>query len=216
MQMVSDKQAKNSEEAVAVVDYGMGNVASVANMIRKLGRSSTLIKDPELIARASKIVLPGVGAFDAGVHALRMRGLEVAIMSAIQNKAVVLGICLGFQLLFNESEEGRLPGLGLIQGRVRRFSFESLGLRVPHMGWNTVTPTRDSVLFPAEHHAGQRFYFVHSYFAECANAEDVTATCNHGVEFACALERERVLGVQFHPEKSHQFGMNLFKRFLDA
>jgi glutamine amidotransferase len=162
------------------------------------------------------VVLPGVGAFDAGVQALRARGLDKGLAAAIQNGATVLGICLGFQLLFETSEEGRLPGLGLVRGKVVKFSAADPELRVPHMGWNAVSPLRDSVLFATGPEERLRYYFVHSYYADCADRDDVTATSTHGREFACAIERGRLLGVQFHPEKSHRFGMGLFQRFLDA
>jgi imidazole glycerol-phosphate synthase subunit HisH len=203
-----------TREAV-IVDYGMGNVASVANMIRKVGRKSTLSSDPDVIAAADYVILPGVGAFDAGISALRARGLEPAITAAVARGARVMGICLGFQLLFQESEEGRLPGLGLIRGRVQRFVFSDNQLRVPHMGWNVVHPVCRSVLFDPD--AGeQRYYFVHSYHAYCENGEDVSARCEYGGRFTCAIESGSVLGVQFHPEKSHRFGVALFKRYFDA
>lgn len=203
-----------SREAV-IVDYGMGNVASVANMIRKVGGKSMLSADPDAIAAASRVILPGVGAFDAGMATLRARGLDAAVAAAARSGALVMGICLGFQLLFQGSEEGRLPGLALIEGRVRKFAFPDRKLRIPHMGWNVVHPTRTSRLF--DFHAGeQRYYFVHSFHAECADPADVAATCDYGGHFACAIERGSLLGVQFHPEKSHRFGVALFQRFLNA
>ncbi len=200
---------------VVIVDYGMGNVASVANMIRKVGGKSWLSADAAVIAAANHVILPGVGAFDAGMSALRARGLDSAVAAAALRGASVMGICLGFQLLFEESEEGRLPGLGLVKGRVRKFVSPDRQLRIPHMGWNLVHPVRNSRLFDAN--AGeQRYYFVHSYHAECGNPEDVAATCDYGARFACAIERGPLLGVQFHPEKSHRFGVALFKRYLNA
>lgn len=204
-----------SPPCVTVVDYGVGNLASVANMIHKVGGTATSSRNPEVIAEARWVILPGVGAFDAGMSALNQGGLADAIAAAVNNGARVLGICLGFQLLFENSEEGRLPGLGLIPGRVRRFFFSAGTQRIPHMGWNVVRPTTDSALFSRASEE-QRYYFVHSYFAECARQDHVTAECEYGFPFACAVQKSNLMGVQFHPEKSHRFGMNLLRRFLNA
>lgn len=204
----------SSVDPVVITDYGVGNVASVANMFRHVGADCVLSREPDLISRSRKIVLPGVGAFDAGIASLRSRHLDVALKMAIGDAAYVLGICLGAQLLLDASEEGQLPGLGLVAGTARRFRTEAQGLRVPHMGWNVVYPKPGASLFdPA---AGeQRFYFAHSFYLECVDPRDIAATCHYGSTFACATEHERVLGVQFHPEKSHRFGMALFRRFAD-
>jgi glutamine amidotransferase len=198
---------------IVIVDYGMGNVASVANMIRRVGGEAKLSSSPDEIRLAHKLILPGVGSFDPGVKALRERSLDVALREAVSTGgAQLLGICLGMQLLFDASEEGSLPGLGLVRGRVRRFQVKEHGLRVPHMGWNVAHPASHSRLFdPAEREP--RFYFVHSYHAECDDALDVSATAHYGYDFACTVERSNVMGVQFHPEKSHRFGMALLQRF---
>ena len=158
-------------------------------------------------------VLPGVGSFDAGIIALKERSLDIAVKSAVkENGSLLLGICLGMQLLFDSSEEGSLPGLGLIPGHVCYFQLKDEKLRVPHMGWNIVKPKRSSILFDIEDE--HRFYFVHSYHVNCLNAKDVSATTHHGYDFVSATESGNVMGVQFHPEKSHRFGMALFKKFL--
>lgn len=201
---------------IVIVDYGMGNVASVANMIRKVGGEAKLSASPDEVRRARKLILPGVGAFDAGVTALAERSLDHAVREAVgANGAVLLGICLGMQLLFESSEEGALPGLALLRGRVRRFAGTEPPVRVPHMGWNLARPVGETRLF-ANDSETPRYYFVHSYHAECADAGDVSAITTHGYDFACAVERENVMGVQFHPEKSHRYGMALFERFRAA
>lgn len=200
---------------IVIADYGMGNVASIANMVRRVGATSILTAEPEKVAASRFLILPGVGAFDAGMSALQYRGIASAVDEAVRRGARVLGICLGFQLLFEESEEGRRPGLSLIKGRVRRFRQKDPSMRIPHMGWNIVKPTRTSRLFvPGDEEL--RYYFVHSYHAECSEPCDVVAMCDYRGEFCCAIERGTLLGVQFHPEKSHRFGVALFRRFVDA
>jgi glutamine amidotransferase len=199
---------------IEIVDPGLGNIQSLVNMIARAGGESRVARAPEELVERAKVVLPGVGSFDRGITALRDRGFDEALRAAVASGARLLGVCLGMQLLFESSEEGVLPGLGLIAGRVKRFCLEDRRLRVPHMGWNVVRTTRPSQLF-AQNAEEQRFYFVHSYYAECANASDVIAMSSYGIDFACAVERDRVLGVQFHPEKSHRYGMELFRRFVE-
>jgi glutamine amidotransferase len=199
---------------IVILDYGMGNVASVANMIRKVGGIARLSGSPDEVRTADKIVLPGVGSFDPGMKALAQSRLDVALREAVTERgATVLGICLGMQLLFDASEEGTLPGLGFVRGHVRRFDVARYGLRVPHMGWNVVREISRHRLF-AKSDEPSRYYFVHSYHAECAREEDVSAVAHYGYDFACAVEHGNVMGVQFHPEKSHRFGMALLKRFV--
>lgn len=201
---------------VVIIDYGMGNTASVLNMIRFIGGNVKISSSPEEIKSASKLILPGVGSFDAGVNSLSEAGLDSAIYHAVNKEgSVILGICLGMQLLMDSSEEGDLSGLGLVPGKVRRFDIKNQGLRVPHMGWNVVNLTRDSLLFNLNG-GEQRFYFVHSYYAECKNHEDITGLTNYGNDFISAFEHDNILGVQFHPEKSHRYGMNLLLKFLEV
>ncbi len=201
---------------VTVVDAGIGNVSSVVNMLDHIGIEWTLGLAAEQLAQASALILPGVGAFDAGIRELEKRGFPAAIRAAVESGASVLGICLGAQLLLEGSDEGDLPGLGLIPGRARALrdclSADRLTLPVPHMGWNRVRPRVGAQLF-AVPESEWRFYFAHSYLLEPSESEDVAATCSYGVTFACAVERARVMGVQFHPEKSHRFGMALLARF---
>jgi imidazole glycerol-phosphate synthase subunit HisH len=202
---------------VTIVDYGVGNLKSIANMLGRIGVPSRLVARPDELSHATKILLPGVGAFDAGMAALHERDLVDALNErAIVAKVPVLGICLGMQLLAESSEEGERPGLGWIPGRSRKFSFpdSSPTLRVPHMGWNVVTPTRESSLFSAVP-LPRRFYFVHSYHLVPAREEDVLATTSYGIDFTSAVARENILGVQFHPEKSHKYGMAVLRAFAE-
>jgi imidazole glycerol-phosphate synthase subunit HisH len=200
----------------AVVDYGMGNVASVLNMLRRIGTEATMSGDPDILARASRLILPGVGAFDAGMRNLRSRGLLGVLRQRVLMDGVpVLGICLGMQLLTEGSEEGGLDGLGWIPGRTVRFRFEDgHKLKVPHIGWNYVRSAGTNPLVNDADRA--RFYFVHGYHVVCRDEADVAATARYGFEFACAVQRENVFGVQFHPEKSHRFGMTLLDRFVHS
>ncbi len=202
-------------EKITIVSCGLGNVGSVRNMFRQLDCDVVVSADPAEISRADKIILPGVGAFDAGMEALCSLGVDEAVHTAVtRNNAYLLGICLGMQMLVESSEEGHKAGLRFVPGRARRFVPDG-DLRVPHMGWNVVRPARNSTLLDlgAEE---QRFYFVHSYFVECSDPRDVAGLTTYGDEFVSVLERGRVLGVQFHAEKSHRFGMALFRRFIAA
>ncbi|MEX0287215.1 MAG: imidazole glycerol phosphate synthase subunit HisH [Paracoccaceae bacterium] len=200
---------------ISVIDYGVGNIGSILNMLRKIGAPGTAVSDPQAIAEASKLILPGVGAFDAGMEALNNTGAGPALLSAVENGTPVLGICLGMQLMTQGSEEGRMPGLGLVSGHCARFELRDKGLRVPHMGWNVATPKADAQLFDPDE-PEHRFYFVHTYHVICDEAEDVAATTEYGHDFTCALARGTLFGVQFHPEKSHRFGMELLRRYAEV
>lgn len=207
--------SQTSERIILIADYGMGNMGSIVNMFKKVGGKAEICSDPERIAVAAKLVLPGVGAFDHGMLGLQASGLREPLEEAIlRRNAPVLGICLGMQMMLESSEEGHIPGLGWISGRVARIPSGTDCLRVPHMGWNTVLPVRDNPLLPANEGA-QRFYFVHSYKVECADPLDVLGVTEYGGEFCSAFSRGNIYGVQFHPEKSHAYGMAMFKRFLD-
>jgi len=203
---------------IGILDYGLGNVGSVQNMLRKAGAASVLVRDAADVELCSAIVLPGVGAFDSGMSALRQRELDIALKSYVaSNRGLLLGICLGMQLLMDSSEEGELEGLGFIAGRVRRFDFSGLedqNMKIPHMGWNEVIVKRNSPFY-AGLHDNSRFYFVHTYHASCANPDSVLATAKYGYEFTCSIGEGNVYGAQFHPEKSHRFGLQLFRNFID-
>ncbi|RTL56031.1 MAG: imidazole glycerol phosphate synthase subunit HisH [Rhodocyclaceae bacterium] len=199
------------EPTVHIIDYGLGNIGSIANMIRKMGGQPVVCRDPANLIAAERIILPGVGAFDAGMSALENAGFVPPLLDAVTRQVPLLGICLGMQLLFPASEEGERPGLDLIRGRIRRFD-PAVGLKVPHMGWNRVEPATSCSLFAGLE--DNRFYFVHSYYADCERAQDVAGTTVYGQPFASAVQVGKVFGAQFHPEKSHKFGMRLVANFL--
>lgn len=200
---------------IIVLDYGTGNMGSIVNMIRHVGGDAIIRGDVESIAKASKIILPGVGAFDNGMQKLRSSGLIDILNDKVISAGVpFLGICLGMQLLFDSSEEGQLPGLGWFPGRIVKFNVQGSGLKVPHMGWNEISVKRSSPLLK-NLEARSRFYFVHSYHAACEDLEHSLAAAHYGYDFTCAVNKGNIYGTQFHPEKSHRFGMTLFKNFLD-
>lgn len=205
----------NNQAMLVVVDCGIGNLGSILNMLKRIGVKATVSSDPGTIQAAEKLFLPGVGAFDAGMDALNQSGLvPVLSQKVLKDKTPVLGICLGMQLLTQKSEEGKLPGLGWIQGETVRFKFNSeTGLKIPHMGWNRVSIQQEDPLFSDMPH-DPRFYFVHSYHVVCQNPSDVAARTSYGYDFASAVAKENVYGVQFHPEKSHSFGMKLLENFV--
>ncbi len=200
---------------ITIADTGFGNLRSIQNMLRRAGVDSTITADLAVVRDAKKLILPGVGAFDAGMERLRsLEMVDVLREKALVDKVPLLGICLGAQLLFEKSEEGTNEGLGLVPGSVVRFKKERLGaeLRIPHMGWSEVVQKKPSVLFEGmvDH---PRFYFVHSFHFAPTDSADVLCTCDHGDAFPAAVERGNVYGVQFHPEKSHKFGMKLLENF---
>ena len=203
---------------ITILDYGMGNTASILNMIHRVGGDAVISSDPQQILGANALILPGVGAFDNAMQKLNDSGLVKLIRQRVlEDKIPFLGICLGMHLLFDSSEEGTLPGLGFIPGAVRRFDFSGLDiqkLKIPHMGWNVVYPQNDSRLFDG-FEKDPRFYFVHSYHAVCTDSSHVAATCDYGYQFTCAVQKDNIFAAQFHPEKSHKFGMQLFKNFLE-
>lgn len=203
---------------IVIIDYGMGNVGSIANMLKKAGAEAKVTSSPQELKQARKLVLPGVGAFDHGMARLRETGLqEVLNECVIGNGIPILGICLGMQLMTRRSEEGILAGLGWVKADTRRFQFgaNEAALKVPHMGWNTVVPRQGSPWFKGLEN-DSRFYFVHSYHAICDRPEDTLAVSHYGYDFAAAFECGSIVGVQFHPEKSHRFGMALMRNWASA
>ena len=199
---------------ITIIDYGMGNLGSISNMFKRIGVACEITGDKQKIADAEKILLPVVGAFDAAMQRINDGGFkELLDKKALEEKVPVLGICLGMQLLTNSSEEGQLPGLGWIPAKTTRFSFpKDSNLKVPHMGWNEVVVKQSSPLIedlPAE----PRFYFVHSYYVTAGDNAHVLANTTHGVEFNSIIQKGNIYGAQFHPEKSHKFGMKLLENF---
>lgn len=200
---------------IAVIDYGIGNVGSIINMLKKIGVPAILTNDIEQIEKADKLILPGVGAFDIGMQKLNESGLLDAIKKhAVEDKKPLLGICLGMQMLGRKSEEGKEAGLGLIPFDNKRFVFESdTHLKVPHMGWNITVDTEDKDPIIEGLTPEQRYYFVHSYHAVCDSEDNVLMRTEYGYSFAAAVRKGNIYGVQFHPEKSHKFGMALLENF---
>ena len=202
---------------IAIPALPFGNFSSVIKIIEKVGGSAQIVDDPSHLASFEKLIIAGVGAFDHGMTCIRNGGwLEALDDFALRQRRPVLGICLGMQLICNRSEEGSLPGLGWVDGNVMRFRLDpGSKLKIPHMGWNTVKIAKENPLIPLNSVEEQRFYFVHSYHAVCTDPQDVLATAIHGYEITAALSKGNVMGVQFHPEKSHRFGMALMRRFVE-
>jgi glutamine amidotransferase len=201
---------------ITIVDYGVGNIGALLNMFDYLGIEAEASADPRPVAAAHKLVLPGVGAFDKAMSTLRARGLVAPLEEALHERsATVLGVCLGMQLLARGSEEGGEAGLGWIDADVRRITVApGSRLKVPHIGWMDVRAPRPSALFDPTDPV-ERFYFDHGYHLVCDRPEDVAAVFDYGDELCCAVDHGQVLGVQFHPEKSHRFGMRLLQAFAD-
>lgn len=197
---------------IGIIDYGMGNLMSVQKAFEKLGFEAILLKNPHDLKDICSMVLPGVGAFEDAIHSLESRGWIEAIGAAVKSGMPFMGICLGMQLLFEESfEGGHFEGLGLIRGSVRRFEPRRKYLKVPHMGWNSVKITRDSRLL-ANIPDNTDFYFVHSFY--CEPGEDVTTgVTEYDIDFSSCVEKRNVFGVQFHPEKSSRLGLRILKNF---
>lgn len=203
---------------ITIVDYQIGNLTSIQNMLKKNGFESIIATDIEQIEKGEKFILPGVGSFEYGIEKLRsMDYFDLFEKKILHEKKTILGVCLGAQLLFEESEEGNSPkGLGWLKGRVIKFKPESMGIieKIPHMGWNNIEPQKPSKLLSGLE-IENRFYFVHSYHILCDNKSDELSRTNYGYSFVSGVERGNILGVQFHPEKSHRFGMQLYRNFAN-
>lgn len=202
---------------ITIIDYGMGNLGSIQNMFKRINVESEITGEPAKILQASKLLLPGVGAFDAAMERINASGLKPILdKKALEEKIPVLGICLGMQLLTNSSEEGQLPGLGWINAKTIKFRFpEGQSLKVPHMGWNRVYTANPSPL--TENLPGEpRFYFVHSYYVKAADDKDVLMTTHYGFDFHSVIQHNNIFGAQFHPEKSHMYGMKLLENFAKS
>lgn len=197
---------------IAIIDYGMGNLGSIQNMLKRIGAESIIASDPDIVGKARKILLPGVGAFDNAMERINKSGLREALdRKAMVERVPVLGICLGMQLLTRSSEEGNMAGLCWISASTRRFP-DIPGLKVPHMGWNVVVPSIESAL-TKDLPGGARFYFVHSYCVHVDNEKDSILRASYGITFDAAIQHDNIYGTQFHPERSHKFGQKLLKNF---
>lgn len=197
---------------IAILDFGMGNIQSIKNMFKKAGIESVVTSNIDDIKKADKYLLPGVGSFDYGITSLKQSSFFSTLeKEVLENKKPILGICLGMQLLTNSSEEGKEKGLGWIDAETVKFNLEDESLSVPHMGWNKVKAVHQNDIFQGLD--DNRFYFVHSYHVVCNNEKNILGTSFYGNEFTCSICKDNIYGVQFHPEKSHKFGMQLLKNF---
>lgn len=199
---------------IGVLDYGIGNIGSILNMLKKVGVKAQPVTTGEALSTCDRLILPGVGAFDQGMALLNQSGMRGALDEAVASGKPVLGICLGMQMLGLRSEEGVSDGLGYIPFSMRRFCLDDHPeLKVPHMGWDRVEIMQPEASLVQGLEQPARFYFVHSYYAVCEDERDVLMGCDYGVHFAAAVHRGNVWGVQFHPEKSHRFGLQLLTAF---
>lgn len=199
---------------IYIVEYGAGNLGSIENMIQYVGGDAIITSDPDELSKAEKLILPGVGHYDFGMSKLHESGLIPTLNKKVLEDGVpILGICLGAQMMCRGSEEGSSPGLGWFQADVIKFDGAKHQMKVPHMGWNFVKPKKDTALSDLSVQ-DQRFYFVHSYYMKSENPDDVMYTSTYGDEFASALAKDNFYACQFHPEKSHKYGIEFFKKFL--
>lgn len=203
---------------ITIVDYGLGNVSAFSNVFKRLNVGVAMASTVSDLRRATRIILPGVGAFDHAMELLHASGMRETLNELVLGRKVpVVGVCVGMQMLAEGSDEGRLPGLSWIPGRVRSFRATpaAAALPMPHMGWNDVLARAPTPLLAGLQEEA-RFYFLHSYYFECAEARDCAASAHYGFDFACVVQRGTVHGVQFHPEKSHHWGETLLKNFAGA
>lgn len=199
---------------IGVIDYASGNIGSIVNMISHVGGTAVVVSDPTQLSTVDRLILPGVGHFDHGVQLLKERGLFEPLREQDGTSQPLLGVCLGMQLLLSSSEEGEQPGLGLVPGECRKFRPEDRTLKVPHMGWNTVRSARASQALSPQLD-DSRYYFVHTYYAAPEDPSHVAGVTHYGEDFCSVVDTDRgIFGYQFHPEKSHRFGMALLREFV--
>ena len=199
----------------AIIDYGLGNLGSIYNMLDVIGEDSIITSDKKKIHSSDRMILPGVGSFDTGINFLKEKDLIEILNTEVKNGKPILGICLGMQLLGRRSEEGVESGLGYIPFDSVKFKFDDkINLRIPHMGWAVVNFKQKNPLIDGIEGV-QRYYFVHSYHVKCDSESNVLMTCDYGYNFAASVVKDNVYGVQFHPEKSHDFGMRLLSNFVE-
>jgi len=203
---------------ISIVDYGMGNVGSIKNMLTRIGATVEIVNEPDGVHQAERLILPGVGSFDHAIAQLKELDLVTVLNQRVAHDGVpILGLCLGMHLFCRGSEEGVLPGLGWIDAEVRRFDLgdQARTLPVPHMGWNRVQPTSEDPSVLADPDEGARYYFAHSYHAVCDHESDVIGTTEYGYRFHSGFKRDNIIGLQFHPEKSHRFGRAVLTKFSE-
>ena len=201
---------------LAIIDFGYGNIESVRNMFQKIGEKNIILacSDDDL-QKADKLVLPGVGTFDTGMELLNQSGMREELnRQVLELHKPILGICLGMQMLGIGSEEGKKEGLKYIPFECKRFDFQDIHLKVPHMGWDYINICDRENKLVKNIGNNPRYYFVHSYYAVCKKTENILMTCDYGIRFAAAIHDKNIYGTQFHPEKSHKFGMKIFENFI--
>lgn len=202
---------------IGIINYGLGNVLAFVSVYRRCNIPVTVVGTPDELSAATKLILPGVGSFDHAMECLKQSGMRQRLEERVLGDRVpVLGICVGMQMLAKSSDEGKLPGLGWIDGVVRQFDVTTLpnGTHLPHMGWNNVVPSEPGGLFTGMEKEA-RFYFLHSYYFQCHDESNILAISDYGERFCCSARHHNVYGVQFHPEKSHRFGTQLLKNYWE-
>jgi len=200
---------------ITIVDYGLGNIKAFVNVYERLNIPIKIAKTKYDLNDASKIIIPGVGAFDYAMEQLNKSGMRDELENkVIRDKVPVIGICVGMQILAKSSEEGKLPGLGWVDGKVLKFDINNIPYktRLPHMGWNNINPIAESTLLKGFNNES-RFYFLHSYYFVCNNQQDIISTTQYGIDFSSAINHNNIFGIQFHPEKSHSNGVSLLNNF---
>ena len=204
------------KKKVSIVNYGVGNIGSLVNIVSKSGAEPDVIDNPLFIKKSSNVILPGVGSFDNAMQKLKETGFRDALYEHVLiNSKPILGVCVGMQLLTRGSEEGKFKGMGVIDADTFKFDINKLPIKfpIPHMGWNKVEFKKDSVFYD-DSVKEQRFYFVHSYHVCCDNEDDIMTETEYGYNFASSFQKENIIGVQFHPEKSHSFGIKFFDNYI--
>lgn len=202
---------------IKIVNYGSGNIQAILNIYKQLNLDCAVANSPAQLSGATKLILPGVGAFDETMKELLESGFHAELdQMVLENKIPVLGVCVGMQILANKSEEGKLPGLGYIDGEVKKFDTNTFTHKphLPHLGWNSIEPAKEHPIFK-DIDFEQGFYFLHTYYFSCNSKDDILAQTEYGVEFSSAVNHENIFGMQFHPEKSHSNGVQLFKNFAN-
>lgn len=203
---------------ITIIDYGVGNVLAFVNVYNRLNIPVTVAKSADNLRSASRLILPGVGSFDQAMQQFDQSGMRQLVEQLVmRDKLPIIGICVGMQMLAKSSDEGNLPGLGWIDGTVKKFDLSAMppDTNLPHMGWNDVAPVAEGGLFKGME-KDSRFYFLHSFYFECHQQSNVLAVSDYGGNFSCAVQQDNVFGVQFHPEKSHHFGSQLLKNFSEV